>query len=56
MPVPTFNPIEACETTCASMPNRPRLEHGATTAIIVAAAAAQKATDYILHRQDGTDP
>jgi antirestriction protein ArdC len=29
----TFNPIEACEAIYADMPNRPRLEHGATTAI-----------------------
>ena len=28
-----FNPIEACETIYANMPSRPRLEHGATTAI-----------------------
>lgn len=28
-----FNPIEACEAVCASMSNRPTLEHGATKAI-----------------------
>ena len=33
MPEPTFNTIEACEAIYANMPNRPRLEHGATTAI-----------------------
>ena len=33
MPNPTFNPIEACEAIYAGMPNRPRLEHGATMAI-----------------------
>src|SRR5260370_26087316 len=32
-PEPTFNPIEACEAIYANMPNRPRLEHGATMAI-----------------------
>ena len=32
-PEPTFNPIEACEAIYANMPSRPRLEHGATTAI-----------------------
>ncbi len=30
---PAFSPIEACEAVYANMPNRPRLEHGATTAI-----------------------
>ena len=30
---PTFNHIEACEAIYAGMPNRPRLEHGATMAI-----------------------
>ena len=30
---PTFSPIEACEAVYANMPNRPKLEHGATTAI-----------------------
>jgi antirestriction protein ArdC len=29
----TFNPIEACEAIYENMPNRPRLEYGATTAI-----------------------
>jgi len=33
MPEPTFNPIDACEAIYADMPNRPRLEHGATAAI-----------------------
>ncbi|MGD0290737.1 MAG: ArdC-like ssDNA-binding domain-containing protein [Candidatus Binataceae bacterium] len=33
IPEPTFNPIEACEAIYANMPNRPRLEHGATMAI-----------------------
>jgi antirestriction protein ArdC len=28
-----FNPIEACEAVYENMPGRPRLEHGATTAI-----------------------
>jgi antirestriction protein ArdC len=28
-----FNPIEACESVYANMPNRPSLEHGATMAI-----------------------
>src|SRR5260370_11255626 len=32
-PEPTFNPIEACEAIYANMLSRPRLEHGATTAI-----------------------
>ena len=32
-PEPSFYPIEACEAIYANMPNRPRLEHGATTAI-----------------------
>jgi antirestriction protein ArdC len=30
---PSFSPIEACEAIYANMPNRPRLEYGATTAI-----------------------
>jgi len=29
-----FNPIERCEAVYANMPNRPRLEHGATTPIV----------------------
>lgn len=33
MPEPTFNPIEACESIYTNMPNRPRLDHGATMAI-----------------------
>jgi antirestriction protein ArdC len=32
-PEPAFDPIEACETVYGKMPNRPKLEHGATTAI-----------------------
>jgi antirestriction protein ArdC len=32
-PEPSLNPIEACEAVYANMPNRPRLEHGATMAI-----------------------
>jgi antirestriction protein ArdC len=32
-PDSTFNPIDSCEAIYANMPNRPRLEHGATTAI-----------------------
>ena len=32
-PEPTFDPIDACEAVYANMPSRPRLEHGATTAI-----------------------
>ena len=30
---PSFRPIEACEVVYTNMPNRPKLEHGATTAI-----------------------
>jgi antirestriction protein ArdC len=30
---PAFSPIEACEAVYANMPNRPKVEHGATVAI-----------------------